>query len=888
MTVPTYSIVVPLYNTARWLPDLLGSLERQRERGRLFELECIFVDDSSPDDAGHIASEWLARTGITGHVLTQPNSGVSAARNNGLDNATGEWITFIDSDDFISDGYVAGVERFLNSLGERVEEVSLVSCNVARYDEARDRRDYAHPLRAKFNRGDRVYALDEHPEFIQSQAASAFFPVERLRASGVRFLEGLHAAEDALFVSSFLFTQERPALACVASSDYFYRQRASGDSAVDQYKRNPDYYFGRFSRGYLPLFERAASERGATPRWLGEYFLYDMRWFFPREDVVRDKATHLSGEEKAEVLRLISAVLAHLEPEWVRDYSVTGMSLEHRNLMLALMGAPLLSDGYVRSYGIDPQRDLVQLRYYFTAELPDETITVGGRPARIAASKVRRLDYLGQTVLRQRILWVEAEDDLEVLLDRTPQKVITSHLPAPQYSASRARLGFDSYVDPIAIPTPDKVERPLMRRIAGRALREAAALVPRAFENTRYHAQGQDLRRPRAAKAVQVYAQHPHSMRRFRDAWIFIDRVAAADDNAEALYWHVRENRPDINAFFVIRRDSAHWDRLKQAGARLLAYGSMDHKAALMHAEFVISAHLDVEIVRQMPDHYYWKGRPSWRFVYLQHGVLQHDLSIWFNSKPIDLITTASVDEQQSIVEDGSSYTLTTLQARPTGFPRHDAIVRGRRAAEGTPRRLVLFAPTWRNNMMGAKTGDGPERAMSVDLESSEFGQNWFGLLRDPRLCALAERFDLDIAFLPHPNFRDKTPADLLPEHVTLMTTVPDMTELLLSSALVVTDYSSIFFDAAIAGADISYFQFDRDVFLSGGHTYVPGYWSYEEHGFGPVATDVDGMIDVLTGQLDPERSAEFDAYRERLDRTLPYLDGLASDRVLQEILGLG
>src|SRR5690606_8343799 len=142
-------------------------------------------------------------------------------------------------------------------------------CNVARYSESEGRYDFAHPLSMKFNRGNRVYKLHAHPEFIQSQAASAFFPVKRLRDSGVRFLEGLHAAEDALFVASYLITQAEPSLACLASANYYYRQRSTKDSAVDQFKRNPDYYFGRFSRGYLPVFQNALDTLGSVPRWLG-------------------------------------------------------------------------------------------------------------------------------------------------------------------------------------------------------------------------------------------------------------------------------------------------------------------------------------------------------------------------------------------------------------------------------------------------------------------------------------------------------------------------------------------------------------------------------------------------------------------------------------------
>ena len=877
MAIPLYSIVVPLYNTARYLPDLLGSFERQKGRGEAFELECIFVDDESPDDAARIAREWLERTGIPGRVIEQPNSGVSAARNNGLDAATGQWVTFIDSDDFVSDGYVSEVQRYLSSLGAEAERAALVSCRVVKYQEDEEAFDRAHPLKWKFVRGNRLYSLAEQPEFIQTQAATAFFPVERLRASGIRFLEGLHVAEDAIFVASYLVTQENPSIACVAGAEYFYRKRASGDSAVQQFRRNPDFFFGRFTRGYLPLFERAQELLGTVPRWLGQYFLYDINWIFPREQNVALKATHLSDDEKAEVLGLIRAVLRYLDPTWIREFTIPWIATEHRNLLMALKGAPLATEEFVLVSGVDPRRDLVQISYYFVGDLPEELISTGGRPAEIAAAKVRRLDYFGQTLLKQRIAWVRIDGPLGVHLDGVERKVVKGY-PWAVYTRSRATLGLDVFKKTSG-GSAEVDARPALRRFVGDTMCRAAATFPKAFAGTRYEAPGRELQEIRKVHAAKVLAQRAGDV--YAKAWLFMDRLVAGDDNAEALHWYVRKNRPEINAFFVIEAGSPHWERLSRAGAKLLAYGSREHWAALMHAEFIISSHLDIAMVDPMPVAHYADGKPPWRYVYLQHGVRQHDLSIWFNKKPISLITTASVDEQRELVEDDSPYLLTNLEAKLTGFPRHDAIVEQRAASAGTRRRTVLFAPTWRKNMTDKRN------KLSVDLASSEFGRNWFGLLNDQRLHRLAERFDLDLVFLPHPNFREGIPDGLLSERVTLMTEVEDMTTLMVSSQIVVTDYSSIFFDAAVAGADIGYFQFDSDSYLNGAHTYVPGEWNYRAHGFGPVAEDVDSMIDVLTRQLDPASSGDFDVYRERVRRTMPNLDGKASERVLAEILRL-
>lgn len=672
VALPIYSIVVPMHGTARYLPALLDSLERQAGRGVEFGMECLFIDDASPDDAAKVARDWLQQTGIDGHVIEQPNGGVSAARNNGLDHATGDWIAFIDSDDFLSHGYVQGVHRFLQVLGPEAESISLVSCNVARYFEEHDRVDHAHPLRDKFNAGNRVYPLDEHPQFIQSQAASGFFPVARLRRSGVRFLEKLHASEDALFVSSYLLAEPRPTIACVTDSDYYYRQRASGDSAVNKFTRNPDYYFARFRRGYLPLFERARRERGEVPRWLGQYFLYDMRWFFPRERRAITRATHLTSAERAEVIELVSSILGRLHPSWIRDYSITGMDLELRDVLLGLMGAPLLSAGTVQVQRVDEPRGLVQLRYRFTGDEPREEVQVAERPAEIVAAKTRMLDYFDQRVVRERVLWVRAEDELAVRLDAREQQLLTESRPHTAFTATRARLGFDRYRDPVRPLPPAETDRPLIRRAVGRARREAAAIAPRLFSDARLRSLGEELRGPRVSALAQAHAQRPGTRARLRHSWLFHDGSGIPSDASDALYWHVRRTRPEVNAHIVVPKDSPRWRKLRDAGARVIADGSVEHRAALLHADFVITCGLDADEFAKIRSGDYWDTRIPWRLIRLQRGALRDEDILLLSLQPVALFAVRTDDDRAALTADDTSSPLTALDAVTTGVPGAD------------------------------------------------------------------------------------------------------------------------------------------------------------------------------------------------------------------------
>ena len=93
---PKISIIIPIYNTEKHLQECVESVRRQTLR----DIEIILVDDESPDKAPQLCDEYVAMDSRI-KVVHKKNGGLGFARNSGLDVATGEYVSFIDSDDFI-------------------------------------------------------------------------------------------------------------------------------------------------------------------------------------------------------------------------------------------------------------------------------------------------------------------------------------------------------------------------------------------------------------------------------------------------------------------------------------------------------------------------------------------------------------------------------------------------------------------------------------------------------------------------------------------------------------------------------------------------------------------------------------------------------------------
>ena len=99
---PKISVIVPVYNAEKYLHRCIDSILSQT----FTDFELLLIDDGSKDGSGAICDEYAAKDNRV-RVFHKENGGVSSARNLGLDNACGEWVTFVDADDYVRPSYLA-------------------------------------------------------------------------------------------------------------------------------------------------------------------------------------------------------------------------------------------------------------------------------------------------------------------------------------------------------------------------------------------------------------------------------------------------------------------------------------------------------------------------------------------------------------------------------------------------------------------------------------------------------------------------------------------------------------------------------------------------------------------------------------------------------------
>lgn len=212
---PLISVIIPVYNTAKYLRLCLDSICKQTYKN----LEIICVDDGSTDNSGEILKEYANRDSRF-IVLSQENAGQSVARNKALDIARGEWITGVDSDDWIdADTY----EYCMNAL--RKSDAKLAMYGGEAYNATRKVVLY----REVYPKGE----IKPSPQFIAKTAN--WFPNKIWHRSLIqdehhRFPEGMWW-EDVVFFNRIAPYLDK--ILCLTAIKYHYMRYDGGTSTMD-------------------------------------------------------------------------------------------------------------------------------------------------------------------------------------------------------------------------------------------------------------------------------------------------------------------------------------------------------------------------------------------------------------------------------------------------------------------------------------------------------------------------------------------------------------------------------------------------------------------------------------------------------------------------------
>ena len=222
------SVIVPIYNSSQYLDRCIQSLLSQS----FTNYELIIIDDGSKDDSYVIAKRY-ADSDSRIVLVKQENSGVSSARNHGLDLATGRYVCFVDSDDYVCIDYLEQLYSMIDSKTE------LVFSGMEYF--------HAGVVNIRILQKDHCWDLDKESDFIdflyqplQSSPCSKLYLRDIISENSIRFDTTLFCAEDRDFNLRYFDHIDRAV--SISYSGYCYRRDVVGSLTK---RSNPDAFKNR-------------------------------------------------------------------------------------------------------------------------------------------------------------------------------------------------------------------------------------------------------------------------------------------------------------------------------------------------------------------------------------------------------------------------------------------------------------------------------------------------------------------------------------------------------------------------------------------------------------------------------------------------------------------
>lgn len=211
------SVIVPVYNAEKYLDKCVESIINQSYKN----LQIILIDDGSKDKSGKICDEY-AKKDKRIEVTHKENAGVSAARNTGVEKAKGEWITFIDADDWIEKDYCT----LLHNVAKN-DKCEIVLCGYNRVVENK---------KEKINTNINVKCYDSEEylkKTLNPQTGFGFCTMRLIKKSIIqdKFCEDVSVCEDALFNIGLSKAVMKAELIGIA----LYNYRINNSSVVRKY-----------------------------------------------------------------------------------------------------------------------------------------------------------------------------------------------------------------------------------------------------------------------------------------------------------------------------------------------------------------------------------------------------------------------------------------------------------------------------------------------------------------------------------------------------------------------------------------------------------------------------------------------------------------------------
>ena len=875
-----FSVIISIYNTEKYLDDSITSILNQTIGFNKIQL--ILINDGSTDNSENICLKYKKLYEKNIIYIKINHSGVSKARNIGLNYAKGLYINFLDSDDKW-DSYAFIYVYLYFKLNKNLD---LIGCRIKCFESS----DNYHFLDYKFKITRKVNLTEEYDK-IHLHVASSFF--RRSIIKGNKFDDDIFIGEDARFLTNILLNN--PVLGFIRESIYFYRRRADQSSAIQNAQNNYNFYFLTIEKVHQSIMKESIQRYNKIIPFIQFYIVYELLF-----RIKSNAYKYLNFNDYTEYCHLIEKLLKQIEDKYILEQKI----FEHYLLFFVLS----------KKYGSDKKYDIIM----------KEDLLIYSNNILIDFKKYNSSIIWNIVEIRNNILHIEGEDRL--LLNRNEyfyfcqigeKKFFPKYFYYPRYNIftiygiiRKGRIvSFDIELDL-------KNEREIQIYLNYKnnniqiltELNKNAHLPP--FNNSYYVKENHiikyqnnrfiiypydfnlekefelnysiELEKQNKEYIIDIrkkYLLSKNNRNKINEIWLINDSKYQAGDNGEYFFRYLnQEKHNNLEFYFVISKNCSDYERLK-IFSNILDLNSYEYLDYFFKSDKIITSIAESWVNNPFDDDgKYLCDFYNFKLIYLTNRIINVDIENFQNKikKNFDLIITPSLKEYKSFIKN--KYVFTKKNIALTGLPRFDNLKFVQNKTKS--KKIILIFPTLRKYINGVGYLENQEYIQPKIFKNTTYFNFYNDLINDPLLLSKMKDYDYKGLFCLNLKHQELLTLFDKNKFFEIRNNCYEQ-EILIESSLLVTDFSNLFLDFGYIKKPIIYTHFDyRDYKI---HHYYKGFFNYKKDGFGPICYDIKCALKKIISQIENNCKLK-KIYLMRIKKYFHYYDELNSERTYLQI----
>ena len=750
-----------------------------------------------------------------------------------------------------------------------------------------------HPLDYKFYKT-RVVNLTEEYNCIHQSASSTFFRSSLIK--GKYFEEGVFSGEDTRYVNNFLLLN--PIMGLVKEAIYYYRRRADSSSTVQSQKHNNEFYYKTLNDVEYYLINKSISLYNKTTPFIKFFVGYDVLYR------IKSNANKLLDQKAfKEYCIIIEDLLNKIEDKYILEqknlnnyYKLFALSKKYKKDLrynLVIVNNYLFYLNYIM-LDFKNNKNIIIWRIL---EMKNNILHLEGKDNLwIPREKYYFYCKLGNKIFYPKYIEYPNYDVTTMYGINQKGRIIIFDIPFEKDIDNQTfnfyiscmnyneeiftSLGWYSHIPPLDNGYYMN-ENSIIKFIENRLTIYKYNINLHNISESLYRLELAKRKKQNLIFLRKRYFKKRKEINRKRkkEIWIINDRRNQAGDNGEYFFRYLKQKNIDnIDIYFAIEKNCTDYKRLELIGD-ILDLNSKRYLYVFVISDKIISSISNSWVSNPFNNDYkYMRDILNFEVIFLQHGIIKDDLSKFLNryNKKYDYFITSSKKEYKSISDPKYGYYKNEVIL--TGLPRYDNLHKLKDKI--IKKRRIIIIPTWRMNIKGTKDLITYESIHSDTFIYTDYFKFYNDLINDQKLLFQMSKYNYTGIFCLHPCFSAQW-VDFNQNNIFSVLDICDYQKLLLESSLLITDYSSIFFDFAYLRKPIIYSHFDYEEYRD--NHYQKGYFDYKTDGFGPICKDINCTVDEIIFEIKNNCNLT-KKYLRRINKFFTFSDDNNSKRIFDII----